>query len=39
LVEQQSAPAAQAWPITLHVEVEPGIVAQEPLVHVEVQQS
>lgn len=39
LVEQQSAPELQAWPITLHVEVEPGMVAQLPDVQVAVQQS
>src|SRR5713101_6307901 len=39
LVEQQSAGEPQAWPITLHVEVEPGMVAQVPDVQVAVQQS
>jgi hypothetical protein len=39
LVEQQSAGELQAWPITLQVEVEPGMVAQLPEVQVAVQQS
>jgi hypothetical protein len=38
LVEQQSEDKLQPWPITLQVEVEPGMVAQVP-VQVAVQQS